>query len=188
MAPENVSPTDRPLAIFITGDPDEGGERLPVATTAVHIGQGPQNEVVLDDDTVSTRHAFLEYAAGGWRLTDLESKNGTYVDGVRLTAGVPTPLPPAADVAFGAYRLRFVADSDVDPDAAPTAAATGADRVPLAERSAFRLPVWLLVLIILFVALLVALFVLFGGDPQMVDPVVEPVTAQANLTVDLRAA
>ena len=188
MSPENQPTADRPLAIFVTGDTDEGGIRLPIATTAVDIGQGPQNDVVLDDDTVSTRHARLEYAAVGWRLTDLESKNGTYVDGVRLAPGIPTPLPNQAGVAFGAYKLRFVADTGLEPDAAPKAAPRGADRVPLAERSAFRLPVWLVVLLILFVALLVALFVLFGGDPQTVEPVVEPVTAQAIQAADRLAA
>ncbi|HUE95180.1 MAG TPA: FHA domain-containing protein [Longimicrobiaceae bacterium] len=165
-----------PLAAFVPASEPEGSS-LPVTSTTVHVGQGPQNEVVLDDDTVSTRHARLEYVAGGWMLTDLESKNGTFVDGVRLAPGIPTPLPSHAEVAFGAYALTFLPDADADPEAPAADRGAPEESVPLAERSVFRLPVWLFVLILLLVALLVALLVVFGGDPATVEPVVDPTTA-----------
>lgn len=171
----NDLPTTGPLATFLPAD-ETGGAPIPVLSTSAGIGQGPQNEVVLDDDTVSTRHARLDFEAGGWRITDLDSRNGTFVDGVRLAAGIPTPLPENAAVAFGAYRLTFVPDANADPDAVPASRAHEA-AVPLAERKALRLPLWLLVLLILMVALLVTLFVLFGGDPRTVEPVADPATA-----------
>jgi HD-GYP domain-containing protein (c-di-GMP phosphodiesterase class II) len=45
-------------------------------------------EIVLDDSSVSRRHAELRYQSGaGWMLRDLESTNGTYLNGVRLGPG-----------------------------------------------------------------------------------------------------
>src|SRR5687768_3141117 len=38
----------------------------------------------IDDERVSREHATVEWQAGGWRIVDLESRNGTFVDGARL--------------------------------------------------------------------------------------------------------
>jgi HD-GYP domain-containing protein (c-di-GMP phosphodiesterase class II) len=44
-------------------------------------------EIVLDDSSVSRRHAELRHTPGGWRVRDLGSTNGTYLNGARLGAG-----------------------------------------------------------------------------------------------------
>jgi putative nucleotidyltransferase with HDIG domain len=44
-------------------------------------------EIVLDDSSVSRRHAEVRHADTGWWVRDLESTNGTYVNGVRLGPG-----------------------------------------------------------------------------------------------------
>src|SRR4051812_32087008 len=44
-------------------------------------------EIVLDDASVSRRHAEVRAAETGWWVRDLESTNGTYVNGVRLGSG-----------------------------------------------------------------------------------------------------
>ena len=64
-------------------------------------------DVVVDDDSVSAQHARLEYDMGGWRITDLQSTNGTAVEGVRLAPGVPTPLPYGVTVRLGGVQLQF---------------------------------------------------------------------------------
>ena len=52
----------------------------------VRIGRDPSNEVVLTDAAgVSRHHAELRYAGGEWRVVDLQSSNGTYVGGRRVT-------------------------------------------------------------------------------------------------------
>lgn len=158
-----------PLATLLPAG--EGAEPIRVETPVVRIGQGPRNEVVLDDDTVSTAHARLEYDAGAWRLVDLGSRNGTFVDGVRLTADVPTPLNEGAALAFGLVELHFSAEAEADPEHARASYVPPATETAIAERTAFRLPVWLLALIIVIVALLVAMYFFFSGDPQ---PVADP--------------
>ncbi len=67
----------------------------PTAPTTVHrlspraatrIGRLPDNDVVLDDLLVSRRHAELRPFPGGHRIVDLDSPNGTFVNGRRVAA------------------------------------------------------------------------------------------------------
>ncbi|MCC7540140.1 MAG: sigma 54-interacting transcriptional regulator [Deltaproteobacteria bacterium] len=64
----------------------EGASRGAVFTSAssrATIGSAPSNDVVLDDRTVSRFHCEIRLEPGGARLRDLDSRNGTLVDGVR---------------------------------------------------------------------------------------------------------
>ena len=56
-----------------------------VRTTRLRIGRLGDNDVVLDDLLVSRRHAELHRTGAGWRIVDLNSGNGTFVNGVRVT-------------------------------------------------------------------------------------------------------
>ncbi len=51
----------------------------------VILGRDPASDVPLDDETVSARHARLNYHHGQWWLEDLGSMNGTRLNEVRLT-------------------------------------------------------------------------------------------------------
>src|SRR6266498_2855307 len=61
-------------------------------------------EIVLDDSSVSRRHAEVRQADNGWWVRDLESTNGTYVNGVRLGPG-ERQLHPRDIVQFGKVAL-----------------------------------------------------------------------------------
>lgn len=83
---------------------DEHGRSHPFRQRMIHIGSSPDNDLVLDDPTVSRNHARLEFDATGYQLTDLNSKNGTYIGDVRLGSAY---LPPDGVVRFGQARLHF---------------------------------------------------------------------------------
>jgi HD-GYP domain-containing protein (c-di-GMP phosphodiesterase class II) len=61
-------------------------------------------EIVLDDSSVSRRHAEVRHADTGWWVRDLESTNGTYVNGVRLGPG-ERQLHPRDIVQFGKIAM-----------------------------------------------------------------------------------
>jgi signal transduction histidine kinase len=67
-----------------------------------------------DDITVSRRHAELTPDSGEWYIRDLESQNGTYVNGVRLTERVK--LRPGDQIRAGSTLLVFGTTSSRDPD------------------------------------------------------------------------
>ena len=61
-------------------------------------------DVVLDDLSVSRRHARLVFRDGHWVIQDLESTNGTRVNGVRVGR---CELHPGDHVDVGDERLRI---------------------------------------------------------------------------------
>ena len=61
----------------------EGEKMYPLSMTNL-IGRAPENTIVLQDETISARHARITYAAGQWILEDLGSKNGTFVNDLPL--------------------------------------------------------------------------------------------------------
>jgi putative nucleotidyltransferase with HDIG domain len=86
------------------------------ADEVLRAGRLASLEIVLDDSSVSRRHAELRTAEGGWIVRDLESTNGTYVNGVRLGPGDRT-LKPRDIVQFGkvAMVVEFGEPSDAPP-------------------------------------------------------------------------
>ena len=52
--------------------------------TLLRAGRLGSLEIVLDDSSVSRRHAEVRHGDDGWHVRDLESTNGTYVNGVRI--------------------------------------------------------------------------------------------------------
>jgi len=75
-------------------------------TKGTSIGRLPDNDVVLDDDTVSGHHARLEREADHWKLTDLGSSNGTEIDGKKVKTAI---LRGGERIAFGEVELTFEA-------------------------------------------------------------------------------
>lgn len=58
----------------------------------VGIGRSLGNDVALSDDRVSRNHAVLWAEGDSWRLKDLDSGNGSFVDGARVEGIVTLPL------------------------------------------------------------------------------------------------
>ena len=86
------------------------GTRLIVKTPVANIGRADYNDLVLPDESVSTSHAKLQRREGVWVLMDLDSTNGTYVDGERISAD--TPIAPGTLVRFGDVQLVFEPTDD----------------------------------------------------------------------------
>lgn len=99
-----------PLASFLVKSGARKGQRVPIKTPVVNIGRADYNDVVLPDESVSTSHAKLQRREGVWVLVDLESTNGTFVDGERVQD--ETPLAPGAAVRCGDVHLVFEPTDD----------------------------------------------------------------------------
>ncbi len=94
----------------------------PLDKQTVAIGSHPSNDVVLDETTVSRRHATIMHKLGRFELADLGSTNGTFVNGGRVRK--PIALKRGDEIKFGSARFVFVAAGD------PSPAPTGAARAP----------------------------------------------------------
>ncbi len=81
------------------------GTTLTLGETPVTIGRAEGCTIVLSDEYVSNRHARLVPRGRDWVLEDLESTNGTYLDGSRVTE--PTVVRPGRDVRIGQTVLQL---------------------------------------------------------------------------------
>lgn len=73
----------------------EGGQlevRLPAAEgESLLLGRSRGCDVVVDDETVSRRHALVTARDGAWRLLDLSSTNGTFLGRAQIGSAVVVP-------------------------------------------------------------------------------------------------
>jgi hypothetical protein len=70
------------------------------------IGRDTSNDIVLADRSVSGHHAVVRYMNGEWVLADLDSRNGTYVNGAAIAT--ETSILEHDVVQFGAVRLQML--------------------------------------------------------------------------------
>ena len=113
------------------------GEGRPPASFALApgetlLGRAPESTLVLEGDGMSRRHARITWEAGQFRVEDLGSKNGTFVNGERLESA--RYLQHGDTVALPGWTLKFEADDEtVTRSAAPAAAgvSTGSRSVVL---------------------------------------------------------
>jgi serine/threonine protein kinase len=72
------------------------------------IGRSKTADVVLDDESISRSHARLErVSGGGWRVVDLNSINGTNLDGSKLLPDVAHPWQQGQSLQIGPYYLTW---------------------------------------------------------------------------------
>jgi len=79
-------------------------KRFRLESPVAHVGRADYNDVVLPEESVSGTHVMLMQREGKWHATDLGSRNGTYVDGTRVTEAA---LPGACELRVGNVRLVF---------------------------------------------------------------------------------
>ncbi|MCI0586562.1 MAG: FHA domain-containing protein [Planctomycetes bacterium] len=72
------------------------------------LGRAAHCSVRIDEESVSREHARLYERDGAWHVVDLNSRNGTFLNGRRVTKG---EVRPGDELAVGRVRLRFAADA-----------------------------------------------------------------------------
>jgi len=97
------------------------------------IGRASQSDIVLDDGQVSGTHALLERVGAAWSVRDLGSRNGTFVNGSRVTG--ERVLRQQDELRVGATTLRFRGEvaTDLTVGAEPPPPLTDAERLVLVE-------------------------------------------------------
>ena len=89
----------------------DGTEKLvELRERKLQIGRGRDNDVILADDEkgVSRTHAELRFENGRYVVVDLQSQNGTWVNGRRVDRA---EVPAGAEIVIGDYRLTIQSES-----------------------------------------------------------------------------
>lgn len=84
---------------------DGQGTHYPLTRTAIRIGRSEENDIQLNNGSVSRHHAELNRRDDGWHIVDLASTNGVRVNDAPVSAA---PLKSSDLVEIGEVRFRFV--------------------------------------------------------------------------------
>jgi hypothetical protein len=91
--------------LVITSGAKEGLE-LDLPSEVLTIGRSGESGLVIRDDYTSTHHARLLLWNEGWVIQDLDSTNGTYLAGQRVTTPVLVPLNTPVKIGTTSFELR----------------------------------------------------------------------------------
>ena len=109
---------------------EEGSERTqPLTDEDVVIGRSRSNAVQIHSHQSSRHHCKLVKEDGGWKMLDLGSSNGTYVNGRR----VPEKVMADGDLITVGHAAIVYRDGEPGAETPPSADAT--ERVPIRDRN-----------------------------------------------------
>lgn len=91
----------------------------------MRVGRDPSADVVMGSRLVSAEHALIRWVDMGWTLRDLGSRNGTWVDGRKLSPGEEVQVFPGAMLAFGGPDVSWMMLSEEPPGVAAENTVTG---------------------------------------------------------------
>jgi general secretion pathway protein E len=94
----------------------EGVRRIDLGADKVSIGRHATNTLALEDELASRYHCEIEPTAEGYVLRDLDSRNGTVMEGLRVVRVV---LRPGSEFFVGNTRLVFCDDTPPSQPLAP---------------------------------------------------------------------
>ena len=109
------------LRLHITPAEGEASEH-PVDSDSVVIGRSTRCDLTLADRFLSRQHARLFRHEGGWWIEDLGSRNGTFVNGTRLSA--PVSVGPGDVITMSASQVRVMAGAGESGAADPGLSST----------------------------------------------------------------
>jgi len=93
------------------------GRQFQLSKERTSIGRNSANDVVIDDPTVSSQHCYIAIRAGHSVIHDLNSTNGTTINGERITEA---EIESGQRILIGAIEFDFVAgDEKEGSDVAP---------------------------------------------------------------------
>ena len=98
------------IIITIDQEQDKSGTRH-FSSPNLIIGRDPGSDIILNDDTASTRHAQITYHHNQWWITDLASTNGTFLNGALVK--MPTVITSGDKIRCGNKTLLVTFSSDV---------------------------------------------------------------------------
>jgi sigma-B regulation protein RsbU (phosphoserine phosphatase) len=91
------------MATLITLQGPEVGRRYPLAGDCTVLGRQYDSHVCLTGKAISRQHAQLVCKGDAYLIEDLDSSNGTFLNGMRLTAHAPSPISERDTLQIGPY-------------------------------------------------------------------------------------
>lgn len=87
---------------------DFGGATEELTNINLKVGRADTNDIVFEDDTISSIHAIIYYENGRYYIQDNNSSNGTYIDGRKIYG--KTQFDPDRPVSLGTHEIILTKD------------------------------------------------------------------------------
>ncbi len=104
-APTGLLELPRGVAMLVVKRGSDEGVRFVLEQPLTRAGRHPENEIFLDDITVSRRHAEFRTTDSGTTVRDVGSLNGTYVNRSRIEEA---KLASGDEVQIGKFKLLYL--------------------------------------------------------------------------------
>jgi pSer/pThr/pTyr-binding forkhead associated (FHA) protein len=86
--------------LYIIEGPEKG-KSFKLEGDAISLGRAPDNDVQIEDKSVSRKHAMITKKGTAFFIEDLNSKNGTFIGGMQVHPGKTFMLEEGAPIALG---------------------------------------------------------------------------------------
>ena len=92
---------------------DRSARQVYISGRMTTIGRNQNNSLVVDRDRVSRKHAVIDWDGRNYAITDIGSRNGTFVNGMRV---MQRHLRSGDTITIGDCDLRFLSDVQIPAD------------------------------------------------------------------------
>jgi diguanylate cyclase (GGDEF)-like protein len=100
------------VVVIYTKEPGLLGKRFVLDKGPIRIGRGADNQIVLEGDSVSRRHAHIERRNNRWFVIDDGSTNGTYLNEEQIAR--EAPLNNSDRLKVGPTIMKFLSGADAE--------------------------------------------------------------------------
>jgi predicted component of type VI protein secretion system len=102
----NAKPAEQKATKLVVTAGEKVGTEIALAGRQLTIGRAGDSDLVVDDEFTSTHHAKLVFINGEWLVQDLDSTNGTLLDGKKVTTTSVVPMNTQVRVGQTSFELR----------------------------------------------------------------------------------
>jgi hypothetical protein len=104
--PANAKPFEQKATKIVVTAGEKIGTEIALSGRQLTIGRAGDSDLIVDDEYTSTHHAKLVFINGEWLIQDLDSTNGTFLDGKKVATTTVVPLNTQVRVGQTSFELR----------------------------------------------------------------------------------
>jgi pSer/pThr/pTyr-binding forkhead associated (FHA) protein len=103
---DTTKQADQKATKLVVTEGDKAGTEIALSGRQLTIGRAGDSDLIVDDEYASTHHAKLVFINGDWLIQDLDSTNGTFLDGKKVGTPVAVAMNTQVRVGQTTFELR----------------------------------------------------------------------------------
>ena len=102
----SATPAEQKATKIVVTAGEKIGTEIALSGRQLTIGRAGDSDLIVDDEYTSTHHAKLVFINGEWLIQDLDSTNGTLLDGKKVATPTVVPMNTQVRVGQTSFELR----------------------------------------------------------------------------------